>query len=60
VARMVQASTLGASFSGAVLAAMAALAWDSRARCVSGSRTLQLTSSGRAGLSDIFQIEISA
>ena len=60
MARTVQASTLGASFSRAVLAAMAALAWDSRARCVSGSRALQLTSSGRAGLSDIFQIEISA
>jgi DNA-binding transcriptional ArsR family regulator len=28
-------------------------------KCVSGSRALQLTSSGRAGLSDIFQIEIN-
>src|SRR6476660_8104616 len=28
-------------------------------KCVSGSRALQLTSSGRAGLSEIFQIEIS-
>src|SRR5262249_31204786 len=27
--------------------------------CVSGSRALQLTSSGRAGLSEIFDIEIS-
>jgi hypothetical protein len=27
-------------------------------KCVSGSRALQLTSSGRAGLSDVFQIEI--
>src|SRR5262245_39088212 len=27
-------------------------------KCVSGSRVLRLTSSGRAGLSDIFQIEI--
>src|SRR5437763_4991956 len=32
------------------------LAW---LKCVSGSRALQLTSSGRAGLSEIFQIEIS-
>jgi hypothetical protein len=28
-------------------------------KCVSGSRALQLTSSGRAGLSEIFQIEIN-
>jgi len=28
-------------------------------KCVSGSRVLQLTSSGRAGLSEIFQIEIN-
>src|SRR5499433_2077681 len=28
-------------------------------KCVSGSRALQLTSSGRAGLTEIFQIEIS-
>jgi hypothetical protein len=28
-------------------------------QCVSGSRALQLTSSGRAGLSEIFQIEIN-
>jgi hypothetical protein len=27
-------------------------------KCVSGGRALQLTSSGRAGLSEIFQIEI--
>ena len=32
------------------------LAW---LKCVSGSRALQLTSSGRAGLSEIFQIEIN-
>jgi hypothetical protein len=29
-------------------------------KCVSGSRALQLTSSGRAGLSEIFQIEINS
>jgi hypothetical protein len=28
-------------------------------KCVSGSRALQLTSSGRAGLSKIFQIEVN-
>ncbi len=28
-------------------------------KCVSGSRALQLTSSGRAGLSEIFQIEVN-
>ena len=28
-------------------------------KCVSGSRALQLTSAGRAGLSEIFQIEIN-
>ena len=28
--------------------------------CVPGSRALQLTSSGRAGLSEIFQIEINS
>src|SRR5438105_14964579 len=28
-------------------------------KCVSGSRALQLTSSGRAGLSEIFEIEIN-
>ena len=28
-------------------------------KCVSGSRALQLTSSGRAGLSEVFQIEIN-
>ena len=28
-------------------------------KCVSGSRALQLTSSGRAGLSETFQIEIN-
>ena len=28
-------------------------------KCVSGSRALLLTSSGRAGLSEIFQIEIN-
>ena len=28
-------------------------------KCVSGSRALQLTPSGRAGLSEIFQIEIN-
>jgi hypothetical protein len=28
-------------------------------KCVSGSRALQLTSSGREGLSEIFQIEIN-
>jgi hypothetical protein len=28
-------------------------------KCVSGSRALQLTSSGRAGLSEIFQIEFN-
>jgi hypothetical protein len=29
-------------------------------KCVPGSRALQLTSSGRAGLSEIFQIEINS
>jgi hypothetical protein len=29
-------------------------------KCVSGSRALQLTSSGRAGLSEVFQIEINS
>jgi DNA-binding transcriptional ArsR family regulator len=33
------------------------LAW---LKCVSGSRALQLTSSGRAGLSEIFQIEFNS
>jgi hypothetical protein len=28
-------------------------------KCVSGGRALQLTSSGRAGLSETFQIEIN-
>ena len=28
-------------------------------KCVSGSRALQLTSSGRTGLSEVFQIEIN-
>src|SRR3954452_19820572 len=38
-----------------ILDRLLALAW---LKCVSGSRALHLTSSGRAGLSDIFQIEI--
>jgi DNA-binding transcriptional ArsR family regulator len=39
-----------------ILARLLELGW---LKCVSGSRALQLTSSGRAGLSEIFQIEIN-